>query len=78
MLSYIRSKLSGYQAPRPLRTESEVAEKEGAERIVKALPAPDLSMKELRIGHKKNERSSFGKTNPIRAEEGLLDQMESK
>jgi hypothetical protein len=41
------------------------AEKEGAERIVKALPAADLSMKELRIGHKKNERPIFGKTNPI-------------
>ena len=29
-------------------------------------------MKELRIGHKKNERSIFGKTNPIRADEGSI------
>jgi hypothetical protein len=31
-----------------------------------------LSMKELRIGHKKNEGFIFGKTNPIRAEEGSI------
>jgi hypothetical protein len=36
------------------------------------LPAPDLSIKELRIGHKKNERSIFGKTNPIRADESSI------
>ena len=29
-------------------------------------------MKELRIGHKKNERSIFGKPNPIRADEGSI------
>ena len=29
-------------------------------------------MKELSIGHKKNERSIFGKTNPIRADEGSI------
>jgi hypothetical protein len=62
------TRYAGYQAPRPLRTESEVAEKEGAQRIVTGLPAPDLSMKELRIGHNKNERPIFGKTNPIRAD----------
>jgi hypothetical protein len=29
-------------------------------------------MKEVRIGHNKNERPIFGKTNPIRAEEGSI------
>ena len=43
-------------APRPLRAESEVAEKAGVQRVVTALPAPGLSMR-LTTGHKKNERS---------------------
>jgi len=29
-------------------------------------------MKELRIEHKKNEHLIFGKTNPIRADEGSI------
>jgi hypothetical protein len=54
------------------RYERRVAEKESAQRIVTALPVPDLSMKDLRIGQKKNERPIFGKTNPIRGEEGSV------
>ena len=48
------------------------AEKEGAQRIVAALPAPDLSMKDLTIGQKKNERPTFGKTNPFEPMEGSI------
>jgi hypothetical protein len=46
-LPRVVTRYADYQAPRSLRTESEVAEKEGAQRIVTALPAPDLSMKAL-------------------------------
>jgi hypothetical protein len=61
-----------HQVPRPSRAESEFAERDGARGIVTALPAPDLSMKDLRIVQKKNERPIFGKTNPIQAEGGSM------